>query len=781
MIAQRIHRIGFSPTMRISAQATKMRQQGIDVVDFSVGEPDFPTPEFIKQAARKALAENQTRYTPNAGTLDLRKAICEKLQKENDVEYQPDQVIATSGAKAALFECAQALFDEGDDVIVPTPYWVTYPEQVKLAGANPVFVPTREEHGFRLQPEDVKRALSARTKALILCHPHNPTGATYSRADLEALVEVCVSEGIYLISDEIYEKLAYDGFRNTCVAALSPKAKALTVIINGASKAYAMTGWRLGWAAGPREVIAAMDKVQSHLCSNPSSIAQAAYAAALRGPQSDLLRMVQEFQRRRTAMVYRLRALPGVSCHEPKGAFYAFPHVASYFDREFQGSPINNSYGLAYYLLKYGRVAVVPGDAFGAPDYVRLSFATSMERIETGLARIREALANLTVAKRGKRVTLNNTATKVQQYAETEPGVDVMRFADLRRVAEERLNPESYFEWNASVAGVVIQLRTNSPHLADFFQENFFPAPVESDLEPHGVLYAVKDVPGYDPRAYYSPEARVGIVFNTAYYGQVRSLALGMAAHLAERTSGLHSVHAAALDFDGRGLLMLGAPGAGRTTHLAALLNQGDARLVATDTVFVRYQGGEAVCDVPERKLYVPTDLVTHLPRLADLFENCKLENVAQRRDQCQADACPDQDVCQIDRGLGHCFKASPASRAMLDPYWLGGPARHTRRTRVRWVVLLRRDPVGAGIERPSPDTALRMLEAGTAGTAAAAAAPRPWFHPHLLGRTAEQHDLARRQFQTLLKAAPLFVVNTAAGSPAAVQARLKDVIAGRL
>ncbi|HEY3357812.1 MAG TPA: aminotransferase class I/II-fold pyridoxal phosphate-dependent enzyme [Polyangia bacterium] len=572
MIAQRIHRIGFSPTLRISAQATKMRQQGVDIADFSVGEPDFPTPEFIKAAAKKALDQNLTKYTPNAGTLDLRKAICEKLRNENNVEYQPDEIISCSGAKAALYEVSQALFDEGDDVLIPTPYWVTYPEQVRMAGAHPVFVPTREEHGFRLQPEDLKQALSARTKALILCHPHNPTGATYGRADLEALVDICVSEGIYIISDEIYEKLVYDGFRNTSIASLSPKAKALTVTINGASKAYAMTGWRLGWAAGPRDVIAAVDKVQSHLASNPSSIAQAAYAAALRGPQSDLLRMAQEFQRRRTTMVYRLRALPGVSCHDPKGAFYAFPHVASYFDREYQGTAINNSYGLAYYLLKFGRVAVVPGDAFGAPDYVRLSFATSMERIETGLARMREALANLTVAKRGRRVVLNNTATKVKQAAEVEPSVDVMRFAELRREAESRLNPESYFEWNASIAGMVIQLRTNSPHLADFFQENFFPAPVESDLEPHGILYAVKDVPGYEPRAYYSPEARVGIVFNTAYYGQVRSLALGMAAQLAERTSGLHSVHAAALDFDGRGLLMIAAPGAGRTTHMAALL-----------------------------------------------------------------------------------------------------------------------------------------------------------------------------------------------------------------
>jgi hypothetical protein len=225
----------------------------------------------------------------------------------------------------------------------------------------------------------------------------------------------------------------------------------------------------------------------------------------------------------------------------------------------------------------------------------------------------------------------------------------------------------------------------------------------------------------------------------------------------------------------------MGAPGAGRTTHVASLLTGSDARLVATDTVFVRYQGGEALADVPERKLYLTTDFVTHFPRVADLFESCKLENVATRREECTNDTCPDQDVCQIDRGVGFCFKAHGAGRAMLDPYWLGGPGRHSRRTKVRWVVLMRRDPVGAAVERPDSDAALRLLEAGVAGPAAGAAQPKPWFHPHLLGAGAERHDLVRRQFQTLLKTAPLYVVNTAAGSREAVQARLKDIVAGRV
>jgi aspartate/methionine/tyrosine aminotransferase len=781
MLAQRTNRISMSPTLRIGAQAEKMRQQGIDLVDFSVGEPDFPTPEHIKAAAKQALDKNLTKYTANDGMIDLRRAICEKLRNDSGIEYTPDQIIVSSGAKASLYALSVALFDDGDDVIIPSPYWVTYPDQVRLAGANPVFVPCREEHGFRLLPEDLKRAITARTKALILCHPHNPTGCTYARADLEALAEICVSENVTIISDEIYEKLAYDGFRNVHTASLSPQVRAHTVTINGFSKAFSMTGWRLGWASGPREVIAAMSKVQSHSTSNAPSISQAAGITALRGSQTEVLRMAQEFQRRRTAMVYRLRAIPGVSCYEPKGAFYCFPHVASYFDREFQGAPISNSYGLAYYLLKFGRVAVVPGDAFGAPEYIRLSFATSMERIEVGLQRIREALGNLQAVKRSRKVVLNNTATKVRDYHEIEPDVGATQFAEVRRAAEDNLKPESYFEWNASIAGVVVQLRTNSPHLADFFQDNFFPAALEGDLEPHAVLYAVKDVPGYEPRAYYSQDARVGVVFNTAYYGQVRSLALGMAASIAERTSALHSVHATALDFDGRGVLLMGAPGSGRSTHLVGLLRNSDARLCATDTVFVRYLGGEAVCDTPERKLYVPTDLAAHLPALADRFEQCKLENVATKRGECQNDACRDQEACPIDRGLGFCFVANGVARALLDPFWLGGPARAARRTKARWTVLLRRDPVSPALERPAPDQALRILEQGSAGPGSVARSPRPWFHPHLLGLSAEAHDLQRRQFQALLKVAPLFVVNTAAGGAESVQARLRDILAGRL
>jgi len=395
MLAQRTSRISMSPTLRIGAQAVKMRQQGIDLVDFSVGEPDFPTPEHIKAAGKKAIDENFTKYTANDGVIDLRRAICEKLRADSGLEYTPDQILVSSGAKSCLYAASVAIFDDGDDVIIPSPFWVSYPDQVRLAGANPVFVQTREEHGFRLLPEDLTRALTGRTKAVILCHPHNPTGCTYTRAELEALAEICVGANVTIISDEIYERLTYDGFRNVHTASLSPEVRAHTVTMNGFSKAFSMTGWRLGWASGPREVIAAMSMIQSHSTSNAPSISQMAGIAALRGPQAEVLRMVQEFERRRTAMVRGLRAIPGVSCYEPRGAFYCFPRVSSLFGKAAQGTRIGSSCELAEYLLTVGRVAVVPGEAFGAPDHIRLSFATLMERIEAGLQRIGEALGNL--------------------------------------------------------------------------------------------------------------------------------------------------------------------------------------------------------------------------------------------------------------------------------------------------------------------------------------------------------------------------------------------------
>jgi aspartate/methionine/tyrosine aminotransferase len=627
VLSERVNRITLSPTLRISARALAMKAQGIDVVDFSAGEPDFPTPEVVKRAAKAAIDANFTKYTANDGIPELKAAICEKLERDNNVRFSPDEVIVSSGAKFSLFTVAQALYEPGDDVLIPAPYWVSYPDQVRLCGANPVFVPTREEEGFRLRANDLAAAITPNTKALILNYPCNPTGAWYSREELEEIAEVCVREQIWVISDEIYEKLLFDGRRFTSIASLSDKIKKLTIVINGFSKAFSMTGWRLGYAAGPREVIAACSKVQSHSTSNATSFVQKAAVVALRDTAMDVERMRQEFERRRNFVVYRLRALPQVSCASPPGAFYAMPNIAAYLDREFGGAPVRNTYGLAYYLLKEAHVALIPGEAFGTPEHLRISFATSMDRLEEGMRRIGAALARLEEPRRLRPRVLNNTVTKVTSYAETRAVAGLASRNDLLAEAEKHLPADAYFEWNAAVAGIVVQLRTSSPHLADFYQENFYPAPLEGDLEPHAVVYAVKDVPGREASAAISPETATGFVFNTAFYGQVRTLALQLAGEAAARSSGALLAHCAALDVGGAGVLVWGGPGSGRTSVLAAALGF-TARLVSSD---VRCQ--------PRGRAGRRSDRCFHSrPRALKLREigaarNSKLENVVTSRD----------------------------------------------------------------------------------------------------------------------------------------------------
>ncbi|TRZ90735.1 pyridoxal phosphate-dependent aminotransferase, partial [bacterium] len=379
MISEKVNQIGASPTLKISAKAKSMRAEGIDVIDLSVGEPDFPTPENVKAAGVKAIQENFTKYTENEGIPALRKAIIQRLLEDHGLTYDLKEIIVSTGAKSSLFHVVQALVNEGEEVIVPSPYWVSYPECVALAKGKAVIVPTREEDGFRLTPDQLKAAISPATKALILNNPSNPTGATYERRHLEALAEIIKGEDIYVIADEIYSKLVYDGFLFTSFASLGEDIKKKTIIVNGVSKAYSMTGWRIGCAAGPADVINGMSKIQSHTTSNACSIAQKASLEAFGGPQYEVQRMVSEFQRRRNYALMKLQAVPGISCFKPQGAFYLFPNVKSTFDKEADGVPIRNSYGLAYYLLKQARVAIVPGDAFGADDHVRLSYATSME------------------------------------------------------------------------------------------------------------------------------------------------------------------------------------------------------------------------------------------------------------------------------------------------------------------------------------------------------------------------------------------------------------------
>src|SRR5664280_393663 len=772
MLSERANRIALSPTLRINARATQMRGQGIDVVDFSVGEPDFPTPEVVKRAAKAALDANFTKYTANDGIPDLKQAICGKLERDNGLAYSPDEVIVSAGAKNSLFNVAMALYDEGDDILIPAPYWVSYPDQVKLAKANPVVVPTREEDGFRLQARDLAAAITPNTKAIILNYPCNPTGATYTREQLEEIADVCVREQIWVISDEIYEKLIYDGQRFVSIASVNDKIKKLTVVINGFSKAFSMTGWRLGYAAGPREIVAACSKIQSHNTSNATSFVQKAAVTALAECDMDVERMRQEFERRRNAIVYRLRSLPEVSCASPSGAFYVMPNVIRYLDREFGGAPIRNTYGLAYYLLKEAHVAVVPGEAFGTPAHVRISFATAMDRIEEGCRRIREALARLEAPRRLRPRALNNVVTKVAAYAETRPVVGLESRNALLEEASSHLAPDAYFEWNAAIAGIVVQLRTNSPHLADFYQENFYPAALEGDLEPHAVIYAVKDIPGREPAGLVSLETATGFAFNTAFYGQVRTLALQLASEAAARTSGALLAHCAALDVGGHGVLVWGGPGSSRTGLLAAAMREDGVRLVSSDAVLVRLGAAEPVADLIERKLYLKAKWVGKLPEIGKLLERSKLENMVVSRDGCTVDHPGDE--CPLDRGAAVCVEASGNGRVMLDPYWLGGAARHARRTVPRVAVLLARDPVLPMVQQLDAREASRILASGQ--LPGASGKPVPFANPHLAGLDAARSDLLRAQHERLFAATRVVLFNTAIGSTDAAAKRLLEL-----
>ncbi|MHB9149490.1 MAG: pyridoxal phosphate-dependent aminotransferase [Thermoleophilia bacterium] len=395
-LADRADRISHSPTLRIAALAKRMRAAGVDVLDFSVGQPDFPTPVSAKEAGKTAIDDNRTGYTANEGILELRQAIADKLRLENGLDYDPKDIIVSPGAKATLYFLAMAVFQAGDEVLIPSPYWVSYPEQVGLADATPVFVPSREENLFGLTAAELEAAITPRTKAVILNYPNNPTGACYDRVQLDALARVCVEHDLLVISDEIYERLLYDGRTFTSIASLNDEIKARTVVVNGMSKSFSMTGWRLGYAAGPSAVIDAMGKIQSHSTSNAASISQWAGLEALRSAGDDVTRMVAAFQERRDAMLAGLLALPGVTCPRPAGAFYAFPNVSAYFGRSHEGGVIGSALDLSAYLLDAAHVAVVPGEAFGAPSNLRLSYATSKANIEEGTSRIAAALKALT-------------------------------------------------------------------------------------------------------------------------------------------------------------------------------------------------------------------------------------------------------------------------------------------------------------------------------------------------------------------------------------------------
>jgi aspartate aminotransferase len=384
-----------SPTLAITAKANQMKADGIDVVAFGAGEPDFDTPQHIKDAAVEALAKGYTKYTPSGGIPALKKAIVEKLARDNGLEYGPNNIIVSCGGKHSLYNIFQVLCDEGDEVIIPSPYWVSYPEQAKLAGATPVIIETTDASGFAPTVEQIRAAVTPRTKIFVLNSPSNPTGAMWPRKTIEALAEIAVENGFYVISDEIYEKITYDGNQSVSIASLGPDIKKRTITVNGMSKTYSMTGWRIGYAAGEAEIIAAAGRIQDAVTSNPTSIAQWAALAALTGPQDYLNEWVAEFDRRRRAITALLNDIPGITCRLPEGAFYVFPNVSGLYGKRYGDKVLRSGNDVADYLLTEAKVAVVPGDGFGAPDYVRFSYAVSMEAIQKGLARVAEAVATL--------------------------------------------------------------------------------------------------------------------------------------------------------------------------------------------------------------------------------------------------------------------------------------------------------------------------------------------------------------------------------------------------
>jgi len=394
-ISQRAQRTSPSPTLAITAKARKMREEGIDVLSFGAGEPDFDTPEFIKEAAVTALREGFTKYTPTAGIEPLRKAICDKLWRDNGLKYEPNQIIVTCGGKHALYNTFQVICDPGDEVIIPAPYWVSYPEMVKLADGVPVFVYADETTGFVPTIDAIREKISARTRAIVVNSPCNPTGAVFPRQTLKEIAALALRHDLYIISDEIYEKMVYDGHEHCSIASLGEEVKKRTILVNGMSKAYSMTGWRIGYAAAERELIAAMTRIQDQSTSNPTSIAQRAALAALQAPEDTVKQMVAAFAERRRAIVDGLNRIPGFRCAEPGGAFYAFPNVSALYGKRWGDRVINNSDAFAEYLLEVARVAVVPGSGFGADENIRLSYACSLDTIRNGLARIADAVQEL--------------------------------------------------------------------------------------------------------------------------------------------------------------------------------------------------------------------------------------------------------------------------------------------------------------------------------------------------------------------------------------------------
>lgn len=394
MLSRRAASLKPSPTLAISAKEKALKAQGIDIAGFGAGEPDFNTPDHIKEAAIKAINDNFTRYTPVAGIDPLKDAVIDKFNRDNGLSYKREEIIISCGGKHSLYNLFQVLFQEGDEVIVPAPYWVSYPPMIELAGGTPVIMETKEEDDYQVTADLLKKYLTAKTKAIVLNYPSNPVGSVFYRENLEAIGKLAVEHNFFLISDEIYEKLVYD-YEHVSIAALDPSFKERTIICHGVGKTYAMTGWRIGYTAGPADIIKAMGNIQSQSTSNPTSIAQMAAVAALNGDQSCIGTMVAEFKKRKDFLVKGLRDIPGVTCYDPRGAFYVFPNFNCVLGKQYNGRVIENSTVWTEVLLDEFHTAVVPGVEFGKEGYLRLSFATSMEVIQKGLDRITKAAGSL--------------------------------------------------------------------------------------------------------------------------------------------------------------------------------------------------------------------------------------------------------------------------------------------------------------------------------------------------------------------------------------------------
>ncbi|WP_035290576.1 pyridoxal phosphate-dependent aminotransferase [Clostridium sp. KNHs214] len=395
ILSRKAEEIAPSLTLEITAKAKKMKADGIDVVGFGAGEPDFNTPVNIQEAAIKAIKEGKTKYTATPGIAELKDAIVNKFKNDNDLSYDASQIIVSTGAKQCLANVFGAILNPGDEVLIPVPYWVSYPELVKLADGKPVFVNTKEENSFKYTIENLEKSVTDKTKALILNSPNNPTGTVYNKAELQTIADFAKKHDLIIVSDEIYEKLIYSNDKHVSIASLSEDAYKRTIVINGVSKAYAMTGWRIGYAAGDKKIIKLMTNIQSHMTSNPNSIAQYASVEALVGEQKDVEAMIVEFKKRRDFMVERVNKINGLSCIKPEGAFYVMVNISKILGKEVDGKVIKSSLEFASLLLEKEKVAAVPGVAFGVDEFVRLSYATSMENIIKGLDRIDNFVKNI--------------------------------------------------------------------------------------------------------------------------------------------------------------------------------------------------------------------------------------------------------------------------------------------------------------------------------------------------------------------------------------------------